>query len=119
VWNTPEQPVPVEYYVELRALDALGSHEVSASYVEASATLVVLPGTLRGVPAILADSCAARGTRSSLTEGRRGGLPQDPDTAVPSLYVAGSPLQPSERSAAPRDVASPLHSALDLRRRCG
>ena len=45
VWNTPEQPVPVEYYVELRALDALGSHEVSASYVEASATLVVLPGT--------------------------------------------------------------------------
>jgi len=45
VWNTPEQPAPVEYYVELRALDAFGSHEISASYVEASATLVVLPGT--------------------------------------------------------------------------
>src|ERR1700730_2292452 len=44
VWNTPEQPVPVEYYVELRALDASGSREVSASYVEASATLVELPG---------------------------------------------------------------------------
>jgi hypothetical protein len=44
VWNTPEQPVPVEYYVELRVLDASGSREVSASYVEASATLVELPG---------------------------------------------------------------------------
>jgi Sel1 repeat len=44
VWNTPEQPVPVEYYVELRALDASGSREVSASYVETSATLVELPG---------------------------------------------------------------------------
>jgi hypothetical protein len=44
VWNTPEQPVPVEYYVELRALDAFGSHEVSASYVEVSATLVEVPG---------------------------------------------------------------------------
>ncbi|MGB6374774.1 MAG: hypothetical protein WBF22_15725, partial [Methylocella sp.] len=44
VWNTPEQPVPVEYYVELRALDAFGSREVSAGYVEASATLVELPG---------------------------------------------------------------------------
>ncbi len=43
VWNTPEQPVPVEYYVELRALDAFGSREVSASYVETSATLVELP----------------------------------------------------------------------------
>jgi Sel1 repeat len=29
VWNTPEQPVPVEYYVELRVLDASGSREVS------------------------------------------------------------------------------------------
>jgi Sel1 repeat len=44
VWNTPEQPVPVEYYVELRALDASGPREVSASYVETSATLVELPG---------------------------------------------------------------------------
>ncbi|MGH7000219.1 MAG: tetratricopeptide repeat protein [Stellaceae bacterium] len=44
VWNTPEQPVEVEYYVELRALDASGSREVSASYVETSATLVELPG---------------------------------------------------------------------------
>jgi hypothetical protein len=44
VWNTPEQPVPVKYYVELRALDAFGSREVFASYVEASATLVELPG---------------------------------------------------------------------------
>jgi hypothetical protein len=44
VWNTPEHPVPVEYYVELRVLDGSGSREVSASYVEASATLVELPG---------------------------------------------------------------------------
>ena len=44
VWNTPEQPVPVEYYVELRALYASGSREVAASYVETSATLVELPG---------------------------------------------------------------------------
>jgi hypothetical protein len=43
VWNTPEQPVPVEYYVELKAL-ASGSREVAASYVETSATLVELPG---------------------------------------------------------------------------
>jgi Sel1 repeat len=44
VWNTPEQPVQVEYYVELRALDAFGSREVTASYIETSATLVELPG---------------------------------------------------------------------------
>ena len=44
VWNTPKQPIPVEYYVELRTLDASGSREVSASYVETSATLVALPG---------------------------------------------------------------------------
>jgi TPR repeat protein len=44
VWNTPEQPVPIEYFVELRALDESGSREVSASYVETSATLVELPG---------------------------------------------------------------------------
>jgi hypothetical protein len=47
VWNTPEQPVPVKYYVELRALDAFGSREVSASYAETSATLVELPGAPR------------------------------------------------------------------------
>jgi TPR repeat protein len=44
VWNTPEQPVPVEYFVELRALDVSGSREVAASYVETSATLVALAG---------------------------------------------------------------------------
>lgn len=43
VWNTPEQAVPVEYYVELRALNAIGSREISAIYVETSATLVELP----------------------------------------------------------------------------
>jgi hypothetical protein len=43
VWNTPEQPVSVEYYVELRTLDASGSREMSASYVETSATFVELP----------------------------------------------------------------------------
>ena len=44
VWNTPEQTVSVAYFVEIRALDAFGSHEVSASYVQTSATLVELPG---------------------------------------------------------------------------
>jgi len=44
VWNTPEQSVAVEYYVEVWALDASGSREVTARYVETSATLVELPG---------------------------------------------------------------------------
>jgi filamentous hemagglutinin family protein len=82
-------------------------------------SLVVLPGTLRGVPVILADSCAARGARSSLTEGGRGGLPQDPETVVPSLYIAGSPPQAAQTSAAASNIASPLRSTLDLRAGCG
>jgi TPR repeat protein len=44
VWNTPEQPVPVEYYVELRAVEASSAREVIASYVKTSAILVQLPG---------------------------------------------------------------------------
>ena len=68
VWNTPEQPVPVEYYVELRALDASGSREVSASYVETSATLVELPGAPQlyawRVYAVARSGAPAPGTRS-------------------------------------------------------
>ncbi len=43
VWTCRPQPEPVRFYVELRALDALGSREVTASFTAVSSLLAGVP----------------------------------------------------------------------------
>ncbi|HSU04987.1 MAG TPA: hypothetical protein VLI93_05405 [Acetobacteraceae bacterium] len=42
VWNTPREPMPVRFFVEVVAIEAGGSREVFASYVDQSAVAVRL-----------------------------------------------------------------------------
>ncbi len=43
VWASTPQPVSVKYYVELRSLDASGSHEVFSRMVQTSSVFATLP----------------------------------------------------------------------------
>lgn len=45
VWTSGQQPEPVRYFVELRAIDAAGSRELFSSFVETSSLKVTLPDT--------------------------------------------------------------------------
>jgi filamentous hemagglutinin family protein len=98
-----------------------GTIEIEGPRVELNGSLVVLPSALESAAAIEREACAARGAqpRSSLSEGGRGGLPEDPDLAVPALYFAGREPRAPEPGAGPRDGTFPLRTTLDLRRRCG
>jgi Sel1 repeat len=44
-WTAPAQAVPVNFFVEVLALDAAGAHPAFASYLNQSATLARLPST--------------------------------------------------------------------------
>ncbi|MGH7095774.1 MAG: beta strand repeat-containing protein, partial [Stellaceae bacterium] len=68
-----------------------GTINISGQNYELDKSLVPLPGTLRGAPTVSRDKCAAREglDRSTLVDAGRGGLPQDPDAAIPALYLAG------------------------------
>jgi hypothetical protein len=85
--------------------------------------LVVLSSELRGRAAVLREACAARGDRpiSSLVEAGRGGLPQDPETTLPALYIAGRDVSPNPPPGAgtiePRG-GTPLRTTARLTMRC-
>jgi hypothetical protein len=66
--------------------------------------LVALSSELRSAVALTANSCAERSSRpqSSLVEGGRGGLPQDPDASLPALYIAGRDVRLAPRLAPSR-----------------
>jgi large exoprotein involved in heme utilization and adhesion len=96
-----------------------GTIEIEKPRADLNGSLVVLPGTLESPAAILREACAARtAPRSSLSEGGRGGLPEDLDLAVPALYFAGREPRAPEPGAGPRDGAFPLRTTFDLRRLC-
>ena len=78
-----------------------GSVELIGPRVDLNGSLVVLPSDLRSATAVLRDSCATRGNlpRSTLTEAALGGLPQDTETAIPSLYGAGRDVDETPRAA--------------------
>jgi hypothetical protein len=65
-------------------------------------SLIVLSSELRSTAEVLRNSCAARSAlpRSTLTEAGRGGLPQDPETALPALYLAGRDAEPNSATTA-------------------
>ena len=68
-----------------------GTINISGQNYELDKSLVPLSGALRDTPAVSRDKCAAREglDRSTLVDAGRGGLPQDPDAAIPALYLAG------------------------------
>jgi hypothetical protein len=44
-WAAPPQPVPVDFFVQVLALDTVGTHPIFASYLKRSAIVVLLPRT--------------------------------------------------------------------------
>jgi hypothetical protein len=66
--------------------------------------LVALSSELRNPAALTRGGCAERSSRpqSSLIEGSRGGLPQDPEATLPALYIAGRDVRLAPRLAPSR-----------------
>lgn len=96
-----------------------GTVTISGEESGLNASLVVLSSGLRAPEAIQRTSCAARGARpqSSLTEAGRGGLPEDPEVALPALYLALRPVAPAHAAAPPS--FAPLQTGFDLSTNCG
>jgi len=74
-----------------------GTIEIIGPRVDFNGVLVVLSSELRSAAQVLRNSCAAQAglPQSSLVEGGRGGLPQDPDATLPALYIAGRDMSPT------------------------
>jgi large exoprotein involved in heme utilization and adhesion len=68
-------------------LGIAGAIDIEAPRTALDKSLTTLPSELRGAAILERDKCAAA-TRSALVDLGRGGLPQDPDAAVPALYLA-------------------------------
>jgi large exoprotein involved in heme utilization and adhesion len=79
------------------ALGISGTIEIIGPRVDLNGALVVLSSELRSAAQVLRNSCAAQAgvPQSSLVEGGRGGLPQDPDATLPALYIAGRDMSPA------------------------
>jgi filamentous hemagglutinin family protein len=104
------------------ALGISGTVEIIGPRVDLNGALVVLSSELRSAAQVLRNSCAAQSglPRSSLVEGGRGGLPQDPDATLPALYIAGREVNPNPQTQADAtEASSALRTMLHLTMRCG
>jgi len=74
-----------------------GTVVINGPRVDVNGALVVLSSELRSAEQVVRNNCAAhhRRRQSSLAEGGRGGLPQDPDATLPALYIAGRDMSPT------------------------
>jgi large exoprotein involved in heme utilization and adhesion len=74
-----------------------GTIEIIGPRVDLNGALLVLSSELRSAAQVLRNSCAAQAglPQSSLVEGGRGGLPQNPDATLPALYIAGREMSPT------------------------
>jgi large exoprotein involved in heme utilization and adhesion len=86
--------------------------------------LVALSSELRSAVVLTGNSCAALANRpqSSLVEGGRGGLAQDPEASLPALYIAGRDVRlgpPVPPSPLRTDGGGELRSMLPAPARCG
>jgi hypothetical protein len=74
-----------------------GTIEIIGPRVDLNGALVVLSSELRSAAQVLRNSCAGQGgiLQSNLVEAGRGGLPQDPDTTLPALYIAARDMSPA------------------------
>jgi large exoprotein involved in heme utilization and adhesion len=101
------------------ALGISGTIEIIGPRVDLNGALVVLSSELRSAAQVLRNSCAGL-SQSSLVEGGRGGLPQDPDATLPALYIAGRDMtraSPTFPGAPPPIPAQ--QTAARLTMRCG
>ena len=98
-----------------------GTITISGQESALNSSLVVLPSTLREVAAILRDACAARAGRphSTLTQGGRGGLPQDSEARIPALYLAGRDSDLASFATASAVPMITRHTSLHLTMPCG
>jgi filamentous hemagglutinin family protein len=99
-----------------------GTVVISGPRVDVNGALVVLSTELRSAAEVLRHSCAAQAAQpqSSLVEGGRGGLPQDPDTTLPALYIAGRDINPNYQAAVGAIAAeSALQTRVHLTMHCG
>jgi hypothetical protein len=99
-----------------------GTVEILGPRVDVNGALVVLSSELRGRTEVLREACAARAGRpiSSLVEEGRGGLPQNPETTLPALYIAGRDIEPNPRAAGgTTEVSTALPTTAHLTMRCG
>ncbi len=81
VWVAPAQAMPVRFFVQLLALDAAGTHEVFATYLDETATLA--PLGRRAGPLCLARLCGR--PRSQALRGERVGAVRGAGTGVNPL----------------------------------
>jgi large exoprotein involved in heme utilization and adhesion len=99
-----------------------GTVEIGGPRVDVNGALVVLSSELRSAVAVLRNSCASQAAQpqSSLVEAGRGGLPQDPDTTLPSLYIAGRDVNLNSKAAGgTTEAKSALQTRVHLTMRCG
>jgi filamentous hemagglutinin family protein len=99
-----------------------GTVVINGPRVDVNGALVVLSTQLRNRIEVLREACAARPGRpiSSLVEGGRGGLPQDPEATLPALYIAGRDLNTDPQNAVDTNAASGApHTTVHLTMRCG
>jgi filamentous hemagglutinin family protein len=99
-----------------------GTVVITGPRVDVNGALVVLSSELRGRAAVLREACAAYGDRpvSSLVEAGRGGLPQDPETTLPALYIADRELSPNPAAGDKTEANSaPLQTTVRLTMHCG
>jgi hypothetical protein len=90
--------------------------------VDVNGALVVLSTELRSAAEVLRHSCATQAAQpqSSLVEGGRGGLPQDPDTTLPALYIAGRDVDLNPEAAAhTTETSSVVQTTAHLTMHCG
>lgn len=102
-------------------LGIAGTVTISGQETALNGSLVVLPSELRKAIEVLRNSCAARSAlpRSSLVQGGRGGLLQDPGAAIPAVYLADRDARPAAPHAM-RGARQPATQfvTLDLTTRC-
>jgi filamentous hemagglutinin family protein len=99
-----------------------GTVVISGPRVDVNGALVVLSTELRSAAEVLRHSCATQTAQpqSSLVEGGRGGLPQDPDTTLPALYIAGRDVDLNPQAASgTTEAKSTLQTKVHLTMRCG
>jgi filamentous hemagglutinin family protein len=99
-----------------------GTVLITGPRVDVNGALIVLSSELRGRAAVMRQACAAYRERpvSSLVEAGRGGLPQDPETTLPALYIADRDLSPNPAAGSKTEANSaPLQTAVRLTMHCG
>ena len=99
-----------------------GTVVISGPRVDVNGALVVLSSELRSAAEVLRHSYAAQAAQpqSSLVEAGRGSLPQDPDTTLPALYIAGRDVDPNRQAlAGTTEARSALQTSVHLTMHCG